>query len=313
MINNFTQLVIDDPLKDIINKLCDCHDPIAIAMLDHAQGNLLHKQEGFNINFLAITKGGLIAYLDDSRLTNAEEKTRSHFALRGLRNGIGYSSLRYVIFRAKPFNFYEAKPGRVVRKLFPNAFSDVEVEKFVRGLQRVVRQSLPSNMKVVEGEDIRWSYYIKNYSILGGGTLGSSCMAGERQQKYLDIYVKNPDSIKLSVVYDKEGKVGARSLVWYLDNKPKYYDRVYYINSLYEDMLVNSLRAEFPDIKYIQDGYEVSIPITNVEFKHYPYIDTLYRYKDGCLMNHGDSLIYEFRNLYGGRWNGLKRDDEYAE
>ena len=56
------------------------------------------------------------------------------------------------------------------------------------------------------------------------------CLIRIRCQKYLDIYVMNPEVCRLLILKDEENedKIRARALVWKLDDDSFFMDRIYY-------------------------------------------------------------------------------------
>lgn len=70
---------------------------------------------------------------------------------------------------------------------------------------------------IVDGEDLRLAYR-REYG-------GHTCMSGVHEQVWLDIYVDNPDAVKM-LKYD-DGGIQARALLWYLADGTKLLDRIY--------------------------------------------------------------------------------------
>jgi hypothetical protein len=76
--------------------------------------------------------------------------------------------------------------------------------------------------EIVEGEEIRKYYLETSYDRLKH-TLGDSCMRHARCQSYFDIYVQNPNQIKLLILRSIENpkKISGRALLWYgLNTRP---------------------------------------------------------------------------------------------
>lgn len=118
------------------------------------------------------------------------------------------------------------------------------------------------------------------------GDLKNSCMRYGGCEEYLDIYVKNPQ-VSLAVIF-KDDLIAARCIIW---NEKKYYDRVYAIDDIYKNALINHLQKL--DYKpCFQQGIKDKIELSNTKFNHYPYADTfrylnissntLYSYEPNC-------------------------------
>ena len=136
------------------------------------------------------------------------------------------------------------KIGRFVRK-FLTEFSfknfkvtDTLIEKFVN-LYKSYFSRDTSKLKIFEGEEILKYYLEDNYHTLNGGrfgTLWNSCMRQPERNKFMKLYAKNKDKVKLIVFFSDDDKVRARALLWegvkYHKDSTKEYkfmDRIYYV------------------------------------------------------------------------------------
>ena len=136
------------------------------------------------------------------------------------------------------------KIGRFVRK-FLTEFSfknfkvtDTLIEKFVN-LYKSYFSRDTSKLKIFEGEEILKYYLEDNYHTLNGGRFGSlwnSCMRQPERNKFMKLYAKNKDKVKLLVFFSDDDKVRARALLWegVKDHKDstkeyKFMDRIYYV------------------------------------------------------------------------------------
>ena len=136
------------------------------------------------------------------------------------------------------------KIGRFVRK-FLTEFSfknfkvtDTLIEKFVN-LYKSYFSRDTSKLKIFEGEEILKYYLEDNYHTLNGsrfGTLWNSCMRQRERNKFMKLYAKNSDKVKLLVFFSDDDKVRARALLWegVKDHKDstkeyKFMDRIYYV------------------------------------------------------------------------------------
>lgn len=180
--------------------------------------------------------------------------------------------------------------GRMIIRLTNNRFPIKDIESFVNNYKaRMVSKMLIKNFKIVEGDEIKKWYLGDNYSP-GGGTLNNSCMAKPSAQNFFDIYVKNPNKIKLLILLDEDQKhILGRSLVWFLDG-PKnsiLMDRIYYsddyiLNVFIEHAIKNGwfykISNENPLIS-LMDGKSYRIRmwlrIKNYEYEKFPFVDNM--------------------------------------
>tara|TARA_R100000734_G_C3316032_1_gene108335 strand:- start:315 stop:2420 length:2106 start_codon:yes stop_codon:yes gene_type:complete len=121
------------------------------------------------------------------------------------------------------------KFGKGVRKLFatyPDTIEESIIEHICNQLK--AKHTFAAEMVVVSGEDIRHWYHENNTNYtVNTGTLAGSCMRYDRCQPYLDIYVENPDKIKMLICRDNDKIIG-RALLWHDDNGDKaFMDRIY--------------------------------------------------------------------------------------
>ena len=213
-------------------------------------------------------------------------------------------------------------PGKIFSKIFTKEYlvsqlsaSDIELfsNKYVAEMESNLR------FERVYGEDIR-KYYnrVNYYEGFGSGSLFQSCMSNEGQQKFLDIYVNNPN-VGLCIAFHLDGKIAGRALVW--DNVESYdydlglkdtnmklvtfMDRIYYptdwIVEKFKDYAMSqgwhSRRKQSNDEEYnitnekgSSSNRKLRIKIDNFNHQYYPYLDTLFHQspKDGYLSNHID-------------------------
>jgi hypothetical protein len=195
------------------------------------------------------------------------------------------------------------KIGRFVRK-FLTEFSfknfnitDVTIENFVN-LYKSYFSRDTSKLKIFEGEEILKYYLEDNYHTLGGrrsGTLWNSCMRQRERNKFMNLYAKNPDKVKMLVFFSDDDKVRARALLWQSvkDHKDttkeyKFMDRIYY----YYDHDVNFFKDWAKENGYIckweqsaksENVFDVDGEVKRMQLyveldsnglSYFPYLDT---------------------------------------
>ncbi len=166
---------------------------------------------------------------------------------------------------------YKARVGKLLRKIVDGAMSDMELQE--AGARVTARLwgggdgDDGNGVRELEGEALR-RFYLECVSGI------HSCMAYESTQEYLDIYVDNPDRVKLATVII--GDHAARALVWTWPDGTRYMDRVYHTSQACREAIeryaktqgisrdIYSLRRDELKMR-IRDGYG----------SWWPYMDTM--------------------------------------
>jgi hypothetical protein len=142
-------------------------------------------------------------------------------------------------------NRNQIKLGKLIKKLFNNKYTDIQIEEFVNIFKAEINKI--ESIQVWEGQKVAKAYDSSEYKFRVG-SLGNSCMNDKFD--YLELYYINPEVCKVVVVLEND-KIVARALLWKIssnsskdlsDNKvkieiPWFLDRVYST----EDYLVNKL------------------------------------------------------------------------
>lgn len=200
-----------------------------------------------------------------------------------------------------PTESFEAKGrqeisiGKIVNKLYPNTFTQNVIDEFINDFKAELAKSF-SKFELVEGEDIRHFYLENNYENSNQGDMNSSCMRYKNTQKFLDIYVNNPEKCKLLILKSDKipGKIKGRAIVWMGTRKPNdrvYMDRIYTLNipdqKLYIDYAIEhgwlyKAGQVMHDASYIDKGQKVyssvAIQLKPKKYDLYPSMDTLQYY-----------------------------------
>ena len=219
----------------------------------------------------------------------------------------------------------EIKIGRLVFRLIGDKVSSHEIEEFVNDYKAILKaKGLNRNFKIVDGEELKKWYLATKYSS-GGGNLGKSCMRYGYSQMFLEMYVKNPDKIKLLILLDDDReKILGRALIWTLD-KPDgriFMDRVYFANDFILNMFINYAMKNgwYYKLESMENVMNVVfnnkikrvtmvVKVKNIKYEHYPFIDNIgfYDPKTGTLTNNpkylkkfGADEYYDLCDAIGG-------------
>ena len=171
---------------------------------------------------------------------------------------------------------FHGKPAKVLRKMFGDLFNAQQYEEFATEYKRFQRglKTSENQVVIVHGEDVRKYYLRENYTNEACGQLGNSCMGGFEQQKFLDMYVENPNQVGLAVAFDSESLVAARALVWYdADKNPLGIDRIYNANDYWYDTLKNW--ADHKGLPSLRNSQRYKVYLENPNHEYYPYCDTM--------------------------------------
>lgn len=167
---------------------------------------------------------------------------------------------------------------RIITEVHHSTVTNPELEKFVNLYKSAFDFDAFSNFELVSGEKIRKFYHYSNY-YAQRGQLGNSCMRYDECQKFLDIYVKNPEVCELLILKSEEdpSKIIGRSLIWKTD-KGLYQDRAY--TNQDSDIYLFREWAEKNKCVYRFDNLRgnLEVQLGNYEYNYYPYMDTFICY-----------------------------------
>lgn len=180
----------------------------------------------------------------------------------------------------------ETNIGRFVRNILSSnevKFTEQQIEEFANAYKAAWnRKYAPKEFSIVKGEMIKFWYLESNYYHGGTSTLGNSCMRHERKNPWLSIYTENPDKVSLMILTDypdddKDRKLVARALIWKTDDGGIYCDRIYYNAPDIHIECQKWLKAKYPDAYFYGESHgAIKVTLKNVEYKNYPYVDSLY-------------------------------------
>jgi hypothetical protein len=217
------------------------------------------------------------------------------------------------------------KIGRFIRKFLTDFsiqnfnINDQMIEKFVNLYKSYFSRDI-SKLKIVEGEEILKYYLEDNYHSLNGnraGSLWNSCMRQRERNKFMKLYAKNSDKVKMLVFFSDDDKVRARALIWegVKDHKDstkeyKFMDRIYY----YYDHDINFFKDWAKESGYLckweqsaktemlfDDGTgspvikQLYVMLDEYNLPYYPYLDTFkfFNFDKGRFSN-SDSYNFDY-------------------
>jgi len=200
-------------------------------------------------------------------------------------------------------NRYLAKPGKVMRKLFPSdTLSDKSIQTISNHYKGLVEKK-KSDFEIVNGYKIKKYFHYSSYEQQERGTLAQSCMRHSKTQGLLDFYAKN-ENIKMLILYSKNtpDTITGRALIWETKEGYKIMDRIYTIDGHY-DILFNEWASDneyhrklnnnwydtkrfvSPDGKNVE--LELSVKLKVTKDIYYPYLDTFkWLDNDGTIYNY---------------------------
>jgi hypothetical protein len=182
----------------------------------------------------------------------------------------------------EPNKRLKSKIGKLVQTLFPQQFTEKEIEMFTLAYQKQGLMECGMDnafYKIYSGEDIKYAYYSNNYVENVSGDLSSSCMRYSSCQDYFNIYTKNTRQVELLAIVDTDEKIRARCILWYPEGKEgvKYHDRIYFHTA--EDRTFMEIYLESNGYINVYNDRNVK-PVTfkldlgfNSNWK-YPYMDS---------------------------------------
>jgi len=194
--------------------------------------------------------------------------------------------------------------------------SDKEVEEFVNLFKGYFDKN-DLQFRIVEGEEIKKWYSYRSYQKMQGyecGTLWKSCLRYDERSNHLDIFINNPDKIKLLVLVNSQNKLFGRALLWETRdaNNLEYriMDRIYTIHdhnvSMFKDWARSNKyvfkleQTSRNTILFVDDNDIVDknlyVSLDNVDFKYYPYLDTFkYFNKSKKVLSNSEYSSFEYK------------------
>ena len=225
--------------------------------------------------------------------------------------------------------------GRFVSNFLTKAgieFTPIELNDFIDKYKSEMKELKEKfkRFEIVKGSDIKFWYSQNRYEKRDSGSLGSSCMRGDKAQKFFDIYIDNDDVVSMIILKSKNDpdKIIGRAILWDAtfinrtdlteDADIKFMDKIYVNDYSDENFFIKFARANGYYYKKSQDSSEtpimfdgkeleddesyMTVSINGGRYGYYPYMDTMKYYDDrGILTNcDGESYDYTLNDTEGG-------------
>jgi hypothetical protein len=138
----------------------------------------------------AIKKAGEILAAENEDSWSFDFKSRITDIWKRIEDGTTSQSSVNYLYSSEPWNLKDkarsdAKIAKLVNQIFPDKYSNKEIEEFTNMFKKVEESS--DEFEIVYGTDILHWYSESNYSE-SKGELGTSCMRYNRCRDYLQIY-----------------------------------------------------------------------------------------------------------------------------
>ena len=210
---------------------------------------------------------------------------------------------RVLVYGPEAVKKSEVGVGRFVRAILKNAniqFKESEIEDFVYKYRAEIAKlgDVFARFQILKGEDIRKYYHFEKYEN-EKGTLGSSCMRYDRCQRYLDIYVKNPEQCNLVVLMsdEKDDSICGRAILWTDVEGRRIMDRIYTNRTQDEQLFKEFAKKEgfyckrnqnmSEDEPFIspetgeQESINTKIELSVKSYDYFPYMDSFKYFYEG--------------------------------
>jgi len=347
MIEKYNEFILERMIKestlyvspDILKRLQSINSEISNDLLNQLGQNVKP-----DVTFLdGSDKDGELTFIT---MRNAVKKLSNLYngndsLVKNIENPVGVNATKYAMDVSKMLmsddpGFWTQsrnpiKIGKLIRKIFPGKYSDVDIEKFVNEFKSSSEKDAEKFI-LVEGEDIDKYYWYESYRE-EKGDLGRSCMS--RKKNLFDIYVKNPDVCKLLVLLENDKVIG-RSLIWKIFSNNKSNDIEYFMDRQYtieqsdvvkfqkyasnKGWAYKTYNNHYSFSKITFNGEEfycdIIVKVDPEDYEYYPYMDTFRRYNfitgelfnDDDISNNGGQYLLDdtegdFTEIEDGKWS----------
>lgn len=217
--------------------------------------------------------------------------------------------------------------GRFVSNFLTKAgveFTPIELNDFIDKYKSEMKELKEKfkRFEIVKGNDIKFWYSQNRYEKRDSGSLGSSCMRGDKAQKFFDIYIENDDVVSMIILKSKNDpdKIIGRAILWDAtfinrtdlteDADIKFMDKIYVNDYSDENFFIKFARAngyyykksqDASDTPIMFDGKELdadksymTVSINGGRYDYYPYMDTMKYYDDRGILTNCDDEPRDF-------------------
>ena len=214
----------------------------------------------------------------------------------------------------------DTRCGKIFRKILSDSSTE-DIEKLVnkyKSKYKILFDNAYSRFKIVEGKDIKKYYNARTYA-QNENTLAKSCMRYDDCGLWMNLYSKNPQTVKMLILMDPEDskRISARALLWDLKfpEGKKLLDRIYYSHdsdkNLFKDFAKQNgwfyrSRQRIDDLTICDPSghnlgeYRMQAQVRRFKYRYFPFIDTLRYYHKGILANWiFDEKCIELRDNHG--------------
>ena len=235
------------------------------------------------------------------------KNSKQHCILAGMILGNG--NISYIDSNWKCI---ELKVGRYLTRFYPG-FSPKEITHICEKYKSFVET--PKTFKIIEGDELKESYYLKNY-VPNNGTLSNSCMRYKKCQNK-DFFKIYGDNAKMLIMVPNRGRrLLGRAILWEIDGKI-IMDRVYSIENYVEHQFYNyaksknwiilnrnsytcSCQHDSQNWLIPEDNYTTPISLNftlqlKEKCKNYPFMDSF------CYLNKEENVLSTFPFVDGYR------------
>lgn len=178
--------------KTVLDIISQIDSPVSTWLMAHYR-----RTADYPVNFLEM-KGNNIEFLPAARCVNKS----------GFPAVAGFTEKGRQIGRI----------GRIITKLAGDVLSESDIRAFTESVS-AINNHMYYTFKIVEGKELADVYQIpKSDLFLPHGTMFNSCFQGRLKDDQLEIFVKNPDKIKMLTVW-RGDKLAGRCTLWCGINK----------------------------------------------------------------------------------------------
>lgn len=263
--------------KSILLKIRDKGNKIANSLLD---------REGFNfdVSFIDVTENDTVSYITANKAKQIIDKYKI------INRELEAENFCWVN------NRQEQKINRFIIRILGEV-NQRELEDFTNEYKLELRGDKTfENFQIVEGSDIKKYYSEESYSRESSGQLQHSCMKYPQCQKFFDMYVSNPEKMKMLILKEPNSDfIYGRANLWYLDNHKDriFMDRIYttydwqiklFIDyAIKNDFIFKSKQlyggSVIPLInKGRKENMVITVKLNKKGYDYYPYVDTMQFY-----------------------------------